>query len=298
MALQDEITRIKQAKADIKASIEAKGGSVGNGLIDTYASAIDNLPSGGGDIYEYFPEKITSSNTRMYKEIKKVPSIDISSLNSLEYFYQDCQSLEEVPFLDTTHITNMTSMHDNNYALKILPNYNTSNVTSFSTFCRNNRALETFPQLDMSKATRIDNLLYGCSLLKTVPSLNTILAKSFYALFRDCSKLESIGELRGDACENLTYAFDSCSALINFGGIKNIGMAYSTTQSANYSKYTLTLSNCTKLTHDSLMNVINNLYDIATKGCNPQKLILGSTNLAKLTAEEIAIATNKGWVVS
>ena len=46
------------------------------------------------------------------------------------------------------------------------------------------------------------------------------------------------------------------------------------------------------------MNVINNLYDIATKGCNAQLLYLGSTNLAKLSAEEIAIATNKGWTVS
>jgi len=46
------------------------------------------------------------------------------------------------------------------------------------------------------------------------------------------------------------------------------------------------------------MNVINNLYDIATKGCNTQQLVLGSTNIAKLTAEEIAIATNKGWTVS
>ena len=58
------------------------------------------------------------------------------------------------------------------------------------------------------------------------------------------------------------------------------------------------LSSATKLTHESLMNVINNLYDIKTKGCNAQPLVLGSTNLAKLTAEEIAIATNKGWNVS
>ena len=46
------------------------------------------------------------------------------------------------------------------------------------------------------------------------------------------------------------------------------------------------------------MNIINNLYDIKTKGCNPQGLVLGSINLAKLTSEEIAIATNKGFNVS
>lgn len=46
------------------------------------------------------------------------------------------------------------------------------------------------------------------------------------------------------------------------------------------------------------MNLINNLYDIASKGCKTQQLKLGATNLAKLSEEEIAIATNKGWSVS
>ena len=37
--------------------------------------------------------------------------------------------------------------------------------------------------------------------------------------------------------------------------------------------------------------LINNLYDIKSKGVKPQTLQLGDTNKAKLTAEEIAIAT-------
>ena len=46
------------------------------------------------------------------------------------------------------------------------------------------------------------------------------------------------------------------------------------------------------------MNVINNLYDIKAKGCKAQQLILGSTNISKLSAEEIAIATDKGFSIS
>jgi hypothetical protein len=67
----------------------------------------------------------------------------------------------------------------------------------------------------------------------------------------------------------------------------------------------LNLSTCTALTHDSLINVINGLYDlnltydVANGGTlYTQTLNLGSTNKAKLTAEEIAIATAKGWTVS
>ena len=45
-----------------------------------------------------------------------------------------------------------------------------------------------------------------------------------------------------------------------------------------------------------MLNIINGVYDIKSKGVQPQRLNLyvGS----KLTAEEIAIATNKGWSVN
>ena len=90
----------------------------------------------------------------------------------------------------------------------------------------------------------------------------------------------------------------NCNSLKNLGGFENLGMAYETSQSANYSDYTLDLRDSKNLTHESLMNVINNLYDIKTKGCNAQRLILETTNINKLTSEEIAIATEKGFSVS
>ena len=89
--------------------------------------------------------------------------------------------------------------------------------------------------------------------------------------------------------------------LINFNGITNLGKAYSTSQSANYYGYKLNVSNSTKLTEQSLINILNNLYDIATKGVKPQQVILGSTNLAKLTSAEgqqaLDNCTAKGWSI-
>lgn len=59
----------------------------------------------------------------------------------------------------------------------------------------------------------------------------------------------------------------------------------------------------TGLTHESLMNIINNLYDlnltynVAGGGTlYTQKLVIGEENIAKLTADEIAIATAKRLV--
>ena len=54
------------------------------------------------------------------------------------------------------------------------------------------------------------------------------------------------------------------------------------------------ISDCTRLTHDSLINLINALYTTnVTRTCT-----IGTTNRNKLTAEEIAIATAKGWTLN
>ena len=54
----------------------------------------------------------------------------------------------------------------------------------------------------------------------------------------------------------------------------------------------------TKLTHDSLMSIIDALADkSADTSGTAWTVTIGSTNLAKLTEEEIDIARNKGWAV-
>ena len=118
-----------------------------------------------------------------------------------------------------------------------------------------------------------------------------------------CSfKYQSIPELDFSSAVGVSGLFYNATNaypyLTTLGGFKNLGKAYLTTQSSNYQNYTLNLSVLTALTHDSLMNIINDLYDIASAGVQTQTLSLGNTNRSKLTAEEIAIATNKGWTVS
>ena len=52
------------------------------------------------------------------------------------------------------------------------------------------------------------------------------------------------------------------------------------------------------LDHESLLSVVNCLKDYSadTSG-TVWKVTLGATNLAKLTADEKAIATGKGWTL-
>ena len=163
----------------------------------------------------------------------------------------------------------------------------------------NDYAFDTAPELiGAEKLTNASEMFYGSNRLKYVQDFNTSNVIYMSSMFQYSQNLVTVPKLNASKVMSVTNMFGNCSNLTNLGGLENLGQAYDTTKSANYSSYKLDLSTNNKLTHDSLMNVINNLYDIKSKGCNPQSLVLGSTNLAKLTSEEVAIATEKGWTVS
>lgn len=158
--------------------------------------------------------------------------------------------------------------------------------------------IKQIPLIDTSGYTSMSYMFSNYASLTTIPQLVTNNVTAFQYMFQRCEKLNNVPELNAEKANNVSNCFSGCVKLENFGGFKDLGKAYDTSKSANYSYYTLALSYSANLTHDSLMNVINNLYDIASIGVQPQQLVLGSTNLAKLTDEEIAIASNKGWTIS
>ena len=163
----------------------------------------------------------------------------------------------------------------------------------------NDYAFETTPALiGTEKLTSATQMFYGSNYLKYVQDFDTSNVTNMYSMFQYSSNLVTVPKLNASKVIVVANMFNNCSNLTNLGGLENLGQAYDTTKSANYSSYKLDLSTSEKLTHDSLMNVINNLYDIKSKGCNPQGLVLGSTNISKLSAEEINACTSKGWNVS
>ena len=61
----------------------------------------------------------------------------------------------------------------------------------------------------------------------------------------------------------------------------------------------LSFANCTNLTHDSLLSILNALKDYSVyTGSTTWKITLGSKNIAKLTDEDKEIASSKGWVIA
>lgn len=199
-----------------------------------------------------------------YSSFSEIPDIfDFSNVKNMYSMFKGCNNLTTIPLLDTSNITVMTDMFYGCTKLQSLPLLDTSNVTIML------------------------NMFNGCSNLTTIPQLNTLNVKNMGSMFADCSKLTTIPLLDTTNVTYMEYVVYRCNKLTNLGGFKNLKISVTN----NF------LNEAPNLTTDSLMNVINYLYDLTANGINGKTLKFGQTNLDKLTAEQIAVATAKGWTL-
>lgn len=157
---------------------------------------------------------------------------------------------------------------------------NADNMTAMFSGCVN---LMQVPLIDTSSVVHFDEMFYNCSSLTTVPQFDTTNLYSAQLMFGGCSKLISLPLFDFTKAEQLRSMLLGCSELTDLKGFINLAV-------------NLDLSSSRKLTADSIMNVINEAKDLS--GTGNATLTLGSTNIEKLTEEQIAIASSKGWTLA
>lgn len=275
----------------------------------TYKASDDNLDgysqvaveTNGVDINDYFLTK-PQTFSGIAKYITKIPELDTSKVTNMLDMFNGCKSLSSIPNLDTSKVTNMRTMFKGCSKLITIPQLDTSNVTDMVSMFESCINLTSIPFLNTSKVYTMGSMFQLCQRLVELPALDTSKVTTTSSMFSDCYKLQKIPKLDFQKNEYLAGMFHLNSELTDLGGFQNLGAIYATDKIANIAYYTLNLTPCPNLTEQSLINVLTNLYDIATKGCNTQTVQLGSTNLAKLTstAGQAALtqATNYGWTIS
>lgn len=223
---------------------------------------------------------------------------DTSQIRQTQFMFYGNTVMTEAPYLDVTNVTDASNMFRKCSELINIPVYDFLNVTTINYMFNGCSVLKDVELNFGENAVSASMAFTSCYLLENVKLNNFIGGNVMASMFSGCRTLEEVSALNAENCTNVSNIFAGCTNLKNFNGLINVGKGYLTSQSANYSPYTFWLGESSLLTYDSLISIINNLYDIASKGCNTQKLAIGETNIAKLTAEEIAIATNKGWTVT
>lgn len=209
------------------------------------------------------------------------------TINTLSATWNHCEKLKilNIDNWDTSNweITTISSMMAWCTSLKRFPceNWNTSNwevTTLQSAF----QYLYVIDKIDLSKWDTS-----GWPLSASLPMSSTFV-NDFHLTYLDlsCFDFSKIPELRTGS----TVCISNTRLLVDliFGEANNGKFVCSTTNPS------IRFDTCNSLSHQSILNIFNLLKSGVTgKTCQ-----IGTDNLNKMTAEEKAIATNKGWTLT
>lgn len=152
------------------------------------------------------------------------------------------------------------------------------------------RNMSKMTEIDLSPLTATGNMngtFHNIAALTKVTLPGVDLGSSWAYTFRACANLITI-EIDGTADLSKVTTFNTpfyaCSKLSTItGAITGISV-------------NLSLSDCSALTRDSLLVILNGLADMTGK--TGKTLTLHATAKARLTADDLAIAAGKNWTVS
>lgn len=215
MSIASEITRLQNAKASIKTSIENKGVEVSSSAkLDSYSLFIDDVPY----VYDYINTTLVSNTSNnqppmWYQMVKKMPPITINGTSMNGCFkgtkvgagsgtlVTGCP-FEEVPVI--TNLNQIIDFYQAFYACFNLKEVDWSNVelsrniTSFNAVfyeCRNLEKANLSSLYDVADGTNIPNIFDGCINLKEVDLSNfnpTYTVNYAMQIFSKCTSMEKI----------------------------------------------------------------------------------------------------------
>ena len=229
-----------------------------NGTYDVkeYAEVVVNVPSSGSTL-----KNLLDTTKSAY---------------CLFYDYKGTSVDDLIQYSDTENVTDMGYMFYYAYNLTTVPQLDTSKVTKMSNIFYNCRALTTVPLLNTSNVKTMEAMFNSCRALTAIPLLDTSNVTNMYEMFLSCSSLTTIPALNADKVTNMSSMFYGCSNLKSIL-MTNIGAD-------------LDIHYSTKFERSDLLVILNNLKTVTSS----KTLTMGADNLAKLTEEDKAIATNKG----
>ena len=251
-------------------------------------------------LYESWNPSITAvSGTFQALPIVYAPNIDTSNVTNMGSMFYGCRLLRCIGNFNTSNVTNMGSMFQKCSSLTSLDlsGWDTSNVTNMSYMFEDCSSLTSLDlsDWDTSKVTNMSYMFEDCSSLTSLDlsDWDTSKVTNMYDFLYASNKIKYL-DIRNFDFSNVTninyFLPTSGSKLIDLRFGKNLKINWTGSGSPNSQP---------NLTKESLLSIIDGLYDFVGNGeTTTKKCQFGSTNLAKLTDEEKALATNKGWTLT
>lgn len=261
-------------KRDMRTAIGNKGVTVVSGM-ESYPSAIDSIRTGniviedGG--VDYTQIGWTIDDTIAQNEVDRtIVDIDIEfSKTVMEYFkdgFNVAYNQSDGALWDTLYPN-----------IVYMPIVNSTSQTDFSSLFGGYINTTTHPKL------------------RVFPSIDTSNAVDMHNMFAYCTALDSVGLLECSKVDNIGGIFMYCNNLKHLGGFTNLGRNLNGSI-GSAADAVLDIRWANQLTTTSVLNVFNTIANVSTvKKCT---IWLHPDVLNKLSADDIAIATSKGWTIT
>lgn len=215
-------------------------------------------------------------------------------------FWRNCTRLEYIELSgDTSEFQPLTSTSD--FSLHNCANLHTVIFdidTHFLKTCENMfngcTSLMNIPYFNTSNVTSMYGMFQSC-VAPSIPQYDTTNVTTFYNMFR-YSKIVTVPLLEAGNVTNVGNMFGSVNTVKNLGGFKDLGKSFTGSSGTNHN---INISEANvPLTRESCLNLFNSVYNMNLTSVTDAKITLSSTTKALLSAEDIAIATNKGWIIA
>ena len=245
-------------------------------------SEIDDRPT-----LEWGSKEFFSKNSRnVLVDIVSRPNIayECKVVKKLDYLYQGCGRLIEItPLWDTSLVTTMQSVFQMCRSLRYadLSHLDFGAVTDVSFLFRQCIALIEAKLPSMPSVTNCQYIFYGCSSMQSL-YLDMPNCNSLDNSFANCTSLHTVEIV--DMRKAKSLHFYGCTSLQNVTCVEELP------------KCTISFSSSSKLTLESVTNIITHLPDLS--GEDSKKLTLHAITKSLLTEALIAEATNKNWIIA
>ena len=216
--------------------------------------------------------------TLVDQSMVNAPNVDTSYLSGANKMFAGAIELVKVPKIDTSRVTNMSYMFDNCTSLEEVPELDTSSLTNAAYMFRYCTKLTKNPPVHCPNVLRGNGMFQSCSSLKSVTNLDAEFSECD-AIFSYCSALETVEFLDISSVSATVTPAQNATKLVtcNVFGLKTT--IYFETNSA--------------LSKESALY----LFEHAKKVSSSKKIKFHANTFNQLTADEIAIATQKNYSV-
>ena len=231
--------------------------------------------------------------------------LDLTSVTTIYSLFLGCIVLIDVKLPSLPSVTICSNVFNGCSSLQSVTLPSLPSANGCSQMFLGCKSLQSVALPELPSVVNCSYMFLGCSSLQSVTLSSLPLVKNCLQMFHNCTSLQSL-YLDMPNCENFTNFVAGCTSLhtveivdvrkatnLEFSGCSSL---QNVTCVEELPKCAISFSNSSKLTLDSVTNIITHLPDLIAE--DSKTLTLHATAKALLTEALIAEATSKNWIIA